>query len=428
MAGLEDLSYGKYNATINLTDVTGQYVNTTEEILIYPKINVTFKITDQQGNPNERRLRLYFGPYSRYSYYNSIRMSGLRSLFLPNVSYFRKSSHVYLENDIGYFSNVYVTFLNSSLKGNMDITTEYHEEDKFVDDKILHSYYTFRPSWDYEGTDFSFYYYESDLSKLNVLRKSDTTVYTCSEWDFSSKECKTEWEEAEITYKYAYSVEIEGKGGKIEALGFGEPQFCGDGSCSSSEDCSSCPEDCGDCPLTTEPPTTTVETQISDDNATTTTSSSTTTISVTTTTVVSNYTTTIISCRENGMTCIENEACCSGYCCNKVCSDTACKVDEGFKTYYIIIIVVIISVSAAGYLYYTKFLGKSIFRKPEMPSPERTEIVSLSKRVNAFKTRGYNVADAERELTLSGNALKKGLKNASKKHLENVKRILQSLR
>ncbi len=289
LGNVSNLNAGKYNISINLKDIINQKANITEELLVYQPLNITFNITDRKGNPQARTISIRFGPYQTSTLYDYHSILGVKRLRIPRVSLFNKRSHVSLDNYLTYYNGIFVTFVRTKINESMNVISEYYEKDTFVDGKILHSIYAYEPSWDYDSSVLECYYYHSDTARLNVSHPELTTLYTCSDWDFSSQECKSEWKEASITGKYAYSIWITGTGGKDEAFAFGEPQFCGDGYCSSSEDCSSCPGDCGQCETTT---TTTI---ITDDNVTTTTTTTSTTATTTTTTTTETTTTTTIS-------------------------------------------------------------------------------------------------------------------------------------
>jgi len=75
--------------------------------------------------------------------------------------------------------------------------------------------------------------------------------------------------------------------------------------------------------------------------------------------------TTTPTCISTGNSCASNSDCCSGYCCDNVCSDKECEVDKGFRTYYIILIVIIVSVSIIGYLFFTKYWKRTVPKEVE---------------------------------------------------------------
>lgn len=154
-------------------------------------------------------------------------------------------------------------------------------------------------------------------------------------------------------------------------------------------------------------------------------------ITTITTSLPTKTTTTTLSCVSIGNSCTSNSDCCSGYCCKNICSDKECEGGRGFNTFNILSIVGLISVSIIiGYVFYTKFIIKKVPEKIEPPVTENIEsdLQSLRKVSENFMTKGYHIKEFEDELTLAENAIKNGLIELAKSHIEEAKRILEKLK
>jgi len=171
-------------------------------------------------------------------------------------------------------------------------------------------------------------------------------------------------------------------------------------------------------------------------NVTTTTvpPATTTTPPVTTTTIATPTTSppaTTRACASTGQACSSDTDCCYGYCCDNVCSDEECEEVAGINTMYIALIV-IGALIPTGYFIYTKVLGKKIpfgFKpsKPSLSVKLQRETAYLRMASQRLKVRGYNVAEAENELTLADNAFRKGLKKLATSHLKRAREILERI-
>ncbi len=90
-----------------------------------------------------------------------------------------------------------------------------------------------------------------------------------------------------------------------------------------------------------------------------------------TTTTVPIETTTTPTCISTGNPCVSDPDCCSGYCCDDVCSDKECEEVRALTTYYILLIVGLVSVGIlVSYIIYTRFTRK--IPKPEI-TPGQTD-------------------------------------------------------
>ncbi len=167
---LSNLSAGKYILNVTVEDEAQQRVSETTEIFVYPPVNVMFNVTDYLGNPaNLTTVGIYFDG-EEYGYYT---IDGTKTLTLPNVSYFAPEHNVSVEIGIGrlleYSQYASIHFENASLREAMNAISEYYEGKTFTKDKILHSIYVLKPSWNYEN---AYLVAQYNLTRLGILEHS----------------------------------------------------------------------------------------------------------------------------------------------------------------------------------------------------------------------------------------------------------------
>lgn len=410
-----DYKYGPVNFSVDFKG-TGIYLPKKETITLYVAkslVNLFINFTDASGKP----VNVSF---TTEKIFNATNVNNVQSEFPEGVWDFAIN-----------FSNAEIKLTKINIS--QDFTTKVilddvplagqvpPEHSRYVDILAINTTLNFTQAF------LSYSYDDTDVNESNLV------LYKCNSWNLTSKTCTSgrvgiNFTNDKISNTLYWNTTNFSAFYVTEML-----PHCGDSVCQGDETCSSCPQDCGGCPTTTVATTTVTRTTTQgggSGNVTTTTSTSTTSVRTTTVTIITSTrpltTTTTVICSSKGDTCMSDYDCCQGYCCNDICSDNACEEDKGFKTYYIIIAVVVVSASVISCLYFTKFFGKIFSKKTETFASEGT--ISLRGAIDDLKMRGYDVTEIEGELNLAKNALRAGLKNVARHHIENVKRQLQDLR
>jgi hypothetical protein len=161
----------------------------------------------------------------------------------------------------------------------------------------------------------------------------------------------------------------------------------------------------------------------------TTTSTTTTVIVTTQETTTTEETTTSIACLSTGEACSSDSECCSGFCCDEICSDTECKMKAQFNYMSLLFLVVIGGSATTGYYVYKKYYKKktAVKIKPQIPTaaPVKKELrIKLLEELDSLriiseqlKTQGHDVREIQNEIALSYNALNKGLPKLAVSHM-----------
>ncbi|MEM3609946.1 MAG: hypothetical protein QW076_03505 [Candidatus Anstonellales archaeon] len=481
LSNVNNLPSGIYNLSLEISDVINQKDSKNEIIYVFPEMNITFNITDFNGNPVNRKLYIGFDS-SYYNYFYTV--NGYKNLeLIPNRSYFNKTFHISI---INYTDDDYqlIRFINSTILGNISMISDYFENKTEYPDKILYSTHFYNTSWGYEKIYVNFIYYNS--SRFGMHNANRATLYACKSYNFSQKKCSTDW--INITsgkFVYGPYVDIYGIMEDPQALSFGEPLYCGDNYCSSYENCSSCAidciclggmicqngicvtpnygcgnttcdlgENCTSCPADCGCP----EGQICEDgickiskdtqgsvyqgNQTeNTTQSSQTNVSLNVSQNESNlngYKSTLPQLETCPFECCNNETIYTVKLCNSTseCINNKCVIKKNIIIfdYNTILIIATFGLSTITIfiILYFKFLKKreapnsKLFPKEIKYENLNAQLEELSKEISMLKN-SYDTSQLENELNLARFALQKGLKETAAYHIENMQKMKKSL-
>ena len=112
-------------------------------------------------------------------------------------------------------------------------------------------------------------------------------------------------------------------------------------------------------------------------------------------------------------------------CVNNVCVSKS--ETRTFDTTIFIFIIFGTITIAAFLILYVKVLKKRVKTPPKVPEEDlASEIASLTNDINSLRSR-FDTSDMENELNLARFELAKGLKETAKVHIDNVKRLKESV-
>lgn len=213
----------------------------TEFINVYNKKSTIFNIKNYSGTSlpkyltvNENRFWVESSPY----------IVDIIDIIDLNKNNIGLDSIYYDENSS---KEIFTVFLNSELKNEMNVTSDYYE-DISDGDLLFDIIYANYPNWTYNNLSYYVLYYDVNKN-FNAF-----SIYGCLDWNFSTLKCQTGWIKDNETLKYIGEEGVYTTGNfdtGVTAIGLGgiikEVPICGDRTCNAGESCSNCPSDCGSC-------------------------------------------------------------------------------------------------------------------------------------------------------------------------------------
>ena len=388
---------GRYNVTVIAKDTFDNYnFNETYFIASHPvAMNLSFHGRETSIEAN---VTFYYGNEKIEA---SATHNGNFSAVLP--------SYVY-DVEVSGFNSKFIIFLRGV---NVSSTpTASFSLDKISEHEGYIVIYAVNTSISFENATLNISYAGEDYTNENYLG-----VYRCSDWDFSSRSCNSQWQKisdsdtVQDKNNHAFSVFTTA----FSAYAVKQEPYCGDGVCNGDETCSTCPEDCGACPaessnggVTTS--TTTTSTSTTSTVPTSTTSTSTTV--TTTTTPLTNVTevspTTTIPAEE---------------------TTTTIKIAEPEQGFDVIGAVIYIGIAAilAGigigvYKYFEKkkLEEEMFFKRIQI----QKDIDTIEDECTALRLRGINTGKIEKELQLAKRALEMNSFDLAEMHVERAVTLL----
>ena len=171
-------------------------------VSVYKSINATFNITNHWGEFVER-----------YIITEDLEklITNLTIIMVPDIASDMWLAYINETDDIV----IGTQFIESNVSSTMNAISEYYPQ-------VSNKYAVFanRVSWNYNHSEFYFRY--GNISKL-LNKTENLTVFACTGWDFSSKECTSSWANAnDVDVKiWGKNIEASATADKAEAFAIG---------------------------------------------------------------------------------------------------------------------------------------------------------------------------------------------------------------
>lgn len=188
---------------------------------VTPVINVTFHVTNSTNEFVNRLLG-----YGRDDYLEHIFVVNItETLEIPDIG---RIDILVLDIPNTFINGQAINFEESLIQPTLRIISETYEGERMIDGIKTYLVYANNFSWDYKNTTIT-----AILDPSNYPPPDDLTLYTCSDWDFTSVSCNSIWEiesTAVIEPREGFGDIIAyGFPEQLEAFAIGQyQQICGD--------------------------------------------------------------------------------------------------------------------------------------------------------------------------------------------------------
>jgi serine protease AprX len=234
------LSPGTYIVTVFANDSAGNQANTSAgSFTVGLFVNFTINFFDY-NNTAENITQMYI-------YYNGTR--SIRNQTSGNASTFQDTLPIGLW-DIEVIAPFNITLFNTNLSLNksFEISMDWNiDEDRSDEPSGVRSFAEIAAI----NTTLDF---QSSLVNMSFIvegseNRSHVSVFACHSWNISTRICSGSWVNASSNSTFNMSSNTTSIiSPRFSAFAVTQDEYCGDGTCDSSESCTSCSADCGACP------------------------------------------------------------------------------------------------------------------------------------------------------------------------------------